>query len=233
MTLFFICCSVFYSLCTCSIWGLINLTVKEINMTSCTIKTFESELVRNWIDRMGKTQDEYVARRMYESFLLQSNGCSGLKTVAEAATMKWWHEPGVGEDANHLSLSSRQLCVNDIVVGGWIHNDFYRLAVHLEPMTANRVQAGGELVVALFGQALVRIKTSSTGKSELMTVEGFYELLKKDEDLSAIIATIVHDASREMCRLMTGEEDPKGQEGGPAYQFADWLLGSRGRGKAV
>ena len=91
---------------------------------------------------MGKTQDEYVARRMYESFLLQSNGCSGLKTVAEAATMKWWHEPGVGEDANHLSLSSRQLCVNDIVVGGWIHNDFYRLAVHLEPMTANRVQAG-------------------------------------------------------------------------------------------
>ena len=58
----------------------------------------------------------------------------------------------------------------------------------------------------------MRIKTSSTGKSELMTVEGFYELLKKDEDLSAIIATIVHDASREMCRLMTGKKTPKAKK---------------------
>lgn len=191
-------------------------------------ESFESGFARNWINVMEESLEEFSARKMLEFFQAEAEKYQGLKAVVKSAEIYWWHEPA--DVSEHTPLSTRQMRVGENVVGGWVHVEFTRTQLYLDMVTMSRKNCGGELTIILFGKPLVRLLVLENDKPKLLTVEGFYELLR-DESLATIIASLIHDASRDLLRLATGHDDPKGSEGGPAYRFADWILGPRGEGK--
>ena len=96
------------------------------------------------------------------------------------------------------------------------------------PQGASSVVEVG-IAITLFGVNILGCYATD-GESDLLTANGFYQLLE-NEMLSAVIATAIHNAKQTLYTTLTGEYDELGAEGGPAYQFADWVLGKRGDGE--
>lgn len=96
-----------------------------------------------------------------------------------------------------------------------------------DPDTPEVVEVG--IVITLFDVNILGCYADE-GESDLLTANGFYQLLE-NEMLSAVIATAVHNAKQTLYTTLTGKYDELGAEGGPAYQFADWVLGKRGDGE--
>ncbi len=154
----------------------------------------------------------------------------GLEAIAARYEFMSLYADGNDNEPSHIRMQ-----IDGNVVAGW--GVVCKTSETLDPdaIEINSDDVEEELQIYLFGQLILSLLVTQDMDPELLTCEGFYELVKDEEgknpSLSTILAALIHSARQPLFENYNDELDELNIEGGPSYKFADWVLGARGEGE--